>query len=185
MSRVATHLYDSTGPTLQTVAAFKSSIVAAVGTLTDEDIDTLAELNAILGDATLVDQSRQVIAGTGLSGGGTLAADRAIQLSTANIDKLATVTVATATVSLDRGLLVGLYDHTIAAGEPGAPAAGALFRSTVNGKLYQRLADGSTWALNNEDDEYGSGQLPTADPAVAGKLWVDTAAGFVVKESQG
>ena len=27
--------------------------------------------------------------------------------------------------------------------------------------------------------------LPTADPHSAGKLWVDTAAGFVVKVSQG
>lgn len=185
--RYATHLIDvSTDPdTVLTAQQIISAAVAAAGDLTEIDIDTIAELNAILTDADLVTQARQITAGTGLTGGGDLSANRTVELSTTNVDKLATLTVATTTLSVDRGLLVGLYDHTIAAGNPGAPPAGALFRSTVNGKLYQRLADGSTWALNNEADEYGSGQLPTTDPAVAGKLWVDASAGYVVKESQG
>ena len=157
--RYATHLIDvSTDPdTVLTAQQIVSAAVAAAGDLSEVDLDTIAELNAILTDADLVSQARTITAGTGLTGGGDLSADRTVALSTANVDKLATLTVATETLSVDRGLLIGLYDHTIATGETDSPPTGAIFRSTVDGKVYQRLADGSTQLLNNVSSEYGEG----------------------------
>ena len=157
--RYATHLIDvSTDPdTVLTVQQIVSAAVAAAGDLSEIDVDTITELNAILTDADLVTQARIITAGTGLTGGGDLSADRTVALSTANVDKLATLTVATETLSVDRGLLIGLYDHTIATGETDSPPTGAIFRSTVDGKVYQRLADGSTQLLNNVSSEYGEG----------------------------
>jgi hypothetical protein len=157
--RYATHLIDvSTDPdSVLTAQQIISAAVAASSGLAEIDIDTIAELNAILTDADLVTQARTITAGDGLTGGGDLSANRTVALSTANVDKLATLTVATETLSIDRGLLIGLYDHTIASGETDAPPAGAIFRSTVDGKVYQRLADGSTNLLNNASSEYGEG----------------------------
>lgn len=56
---------------------------------------------------------------------------------------------------LDRSLGLGLYDHTIAAGQTDAPPPGRLFASTVDGLIYHRLADGSTRLLDNVTSEYG------------------------------
>lgn len=57
------------------------AIVGGLTFLTSSQIDTLAEINAILGDADLVAQSRTITAGTGLSGGGDLSSDRTINLA--------------------------------------------------------------------------------------------------------
>ena len=57
------------------------AIIGGLTFLTSSQIDTLAEINAILGDADLVPQSRAITAGTGLSGGGNLSADRTINLA--------------------------------------------------------------------------------------------------------
>ena len=56
---------------------------------------------------------------------------------------------------LDRAIGLGLYDHTIAAGQTDAPPPGRLFASTVDGLIYHRLADGSTRLLDNVTSEYG------------------------------
>lgn len=63
-------------------------LLSGLAALTSEDIDTLAEINAILGDATLVDQSRTITTGTGLTGGGDLSANRIISLDAASIASL-------------------------------------------------------------------------------------------------
>lgn len=57
------------------------AIIGGLTFLTSSQIDTLAEINAILGDADLVSQARTITAGTGLSGGGDLSADRTISLA--------------------------------------------------------------------------------------------------------
>ncbi len=57
------------------------AIIGGLTFLTSSQIDTLAEINAILGDADLVAQSRTITAGTGLSGGGDLSSDRTINLA--------------------------------------------------------------------------------------------------------
>jgi hypothetical protein len=57
------------------------AIIGGLTFLTSSQIDTLAEINAILGDADLVSQARAITAGTGLSGGGDLSADRTISLA--------------------------------------------------------------------------------------------------------
>jgi hypothetical protein len=57
------------------------AIIGGLTFLTSSQIDTLAEINAILGDADLVAQARTITAGTGLSGGGDLSADRTINLA--------------------------------------------------------------------------------------------------------
>lgn len=41
------------------------------------------------------------------------------------------------------------------------------------------------WVEKNSLGTLAGGGLPTSDPLVAGEFWVDTAASFVVKVSQG
>jgi hypothetical protein len=57
------------------------AIIGGLTFLTSSQIDTLGEINAIIGDADLVSQARTITAGTGLSGGGDLSANRTISLA--------------------------------------------------------------------------------------------------------
>jgi hypothetical protein len=57
------------------------AIIGGIDGLTSADIDTLAEINAVLTDADLVSQTRTITAGTGLSGGGDLSADRTLSVA--------------------------------------------------------------------------------------------------------
>ena len=78
-------------------------------------------------------------------------------LTTQQAAKLAAIDIDTAeTFAVDRGLQLALYDHTIAAGETDSPPAATIFRSTVDGQTYNRLADGSTNLLDNVASEYGA-----------------------------
>lgn len=55
------------------------------GDLSEADIDTIAELNAIIADGDVVPTSRTITAGAGLTGGGDLSADRTVNV-VANAD---------------------------------------------------------------------------------------------------
>ena len=111
------------------------------------------------------------------------------KLATALSDKLDVFTVTTDTIAVDRGLLLALYDEDIAAGETDAPPPGAIFRSSNDGKTYQRMADGSDELLNNAASEYGAGgsgydgppvMVDFVDRVVGVTTWPEVQAGDVV-----
>lgn len=78
---------------------------------------------------------------------------------------LAPFTVTSNAVVINRAIGLGTFDHTIAAGATGAPPAGRIFISTIDGLVYHRLADGSTRRLDNEYGDY-SGNGTTFDAGI-------------------
>ncbi len=85
---------------------------------------TLAQLNSIVNDATLIDQGRTLTAGAGLTGGGTLEADRTFDVVT-HVDGSLVVTADDIRVGVinatQHGNLAGgaLHANVIAAGASG------------------------------------------------------------------